>query len=211
MTKEIKHKITPEKAEKKLDQKIEKVLNQELNSDLDEKIKEIVDQKLEEKIGNEVEEHLTEQMTVEPTVEPTMETDVQDEPKKANPFVKELTEFKTNFHLCWRGSCRIVSLLTIPLYLLIAIALLFCHFTQKCNASNGNIALTILFIIVAIATISLILSLFSAYPKTALIFWIILDVPLLVIVFIFSAQYIGLIILSLLITLRIIQISRGGY
>jgi hypothetical protein len=207
MAKEIKHKITPEKTEKKLDQKIEKVIDQELDSDLDEKIKEIVDQKLEEKINSEVEEHLTEQTPTEPVT-----TEISEEPKKkVNSLINEIAEFKSNFHLCWRGSCRIVSLLTVPLYLMIAITLIYCHFTQKCNAPNGNIALITLFIIVGVATVSLILSFFSAYPKTALIFWILIDVPLLIIVFIFSAQYIALIILSLIITLRIIQISRGEY
>lgn len=210
MAREIKHKITPERVNKKLDQKIEKILDQELDSDMDEKIKEIVDRKIEEKLNEEVSQHISEQVPID---EPAIPEEVQNEPepKKINSILDGIQEFKSNFHLCWRGSCRIISIMTIPVYLLIALSLLACHFTHKCNAPQGSAAIIILFLVLTLAVISFVLSFFSTYPKTALIFWIILDIPLLIIVFIFTAQYIGLIILSLLVTLRIIQLSRGGY
>jgi len=208
MAKEIKHNITPEKVEKKLDKKIEKILDQELDSNFDEKIKEIVDQKLDEKINEDVSQHISKQSFIDETGSPA---ETQEKPPKVNFLAQELREFKTNFHLCWRGSCRIISIMTVPLYLLIILSLLACHFAQKCNTTHGTTALVALFFILAVVTVSLILSFFSSYPKTALIFWIILDIPLLIIIFVFTAQYIGLIILSLLVTLRIIQLSRGEY
>ena len=206
MPKEKENKEPKEKIETKIDQKIDEALKEKVDSELNNKIKEIVDKKLEEKIKKTIERKVEEKATL------PEEKEVEAAPEKISPFVRTTKEFRENFHLCWRGACRPISLIILLSYALISFILLYCRFVSQCGLTTINvISVVALYIIIAMVIISLLFSIFSKYPRTALIFWILLDIPLLIIVAFFAAKYIASIIIALIFVLRIIQTARREY
>lgn len=199
MPKENNNEEPKEKIEAKIDQKIDEALKEEVDSELNNKIKEIVDKKLEEKIKR----------TIERKVE---EKEAEAALEKVSPFVRITKEFRENFHLCWRGACRPISLIILLSYALISFIFIYCRLGNRCGLTETSIvSVIVLYIVIAMVIISLLLSIFSKYPRTALIFWILLDIPLLVIVAFFAVKYIAFIIITLIFVLRIIQTARREY
>lgn len=170
-------------------------------------IEELVGKKVDEKIESIKEK--TELAQTELIEEPVVEEPIS--PKKTQIIIRAISEFRSNFHLCWKGSCRIISWITVPAYLALIILLLYCHSGHKCAMQNSTMTAVVFLTMVLLVATCLLLSIFSKYPKTALIFWILIDIPLIILVLIFTSQFIGLLIVALILLLRIFQYLGQGY
>jgi hypothetical protein len=216
MTKrEEKEKKLEEEINKKLDEKIDEVLEEGLGPEFDKIVKSKVQEKLREKVGQDVDLKLEQKAKDLAKTENGRSAEEKEELKvseNASPISKIFSEFKADFHLCWKGSCRTISLITLIGYFFIAFLLIGCHFSNICGfASKTTISAAIFLALIILVATSLVISVFSKYPRTALVFWVLLDIPLLILVLIFTAQFVALIIILIVLLMRFIQVLRGEY
>lgn len=194
-----------QKKELNLDQKIDQLIEKEISADLTEKVdaeierqvKEKVGEKLENKIGKKIELILPEK------------GEVQAEPPTParNILLSVITEFKTSFFICWKGACRNISIVMLVSYIAIISLLIICNATNSCQ--NSWLLAAIIGITVLMSIVSLFLSIVSRYPRTAMIFWILLDIPLFLLIIFLATKLIGLAIIGLVLLVRLIQLYSG--
>lgn len=176
----------------------EKLLNDET---IKQKIEAEIDMDLDEIISNEVKEVLKKE--VEGKAE---------EPENVDAYKKPLVAFRKYFRLCWQGVCRPISLVMLIAYAIIAILMLSCLIfnieglclSQSILGAGAYIA----YVAIAAFIISIILSFISSSSRTALVFSLLLSLPFVILLFATTIQYLGLVLIALVIFNLIIQSTR---
>lgn len=188
--------------DKKINDKIEQEIQADLGGKIDAEIERQVQEKVGQKLGSKIEQRIE-------TILPEKQ-EVQSKPTPGrNKFIEIVSEFKSSFHLCWKGTCRRISILMLVTYLLILAILLFCNLTNYCSKGFLGAPIYILAIAIVIAVISIFLTMSSRYPRTALILWIILDIPIIILIVYLAAGLLGLAMISLIVLVRLSQIMTS--
>lgn len=186
-----------------LDKKINQKIEQEIQADLSEKIDAEIERRVKERVGKKLENKIVQRIE---TIMPEKE-EIQSKPTPArNKLIEFVSEFKASFHLCWKGTCRRISFLMLFSYILIIAVLLFCKVTTFCPQGFLGAPFYILLIALGIGVISIFLTMTSRYPQTALIFWILLDLPVIILIIYLSANLLGLALIGLILIVRLSQI-----
>lgn len=188
---------------KEIDQEIEvgieahtknlnRIIGPEIDKKIDEIVKQQVDKKTSEVLGGKRKVAVPE--------------------KVSKPVSERLAQVSSvgSISECLSGYCKIVLFVSIACYLLIGIALFSCSIFDLfyCSAGPFSGSLAVMAIAIIGLAINFIISLVSSNPRPSLLFSIILDIPLLIAILIFSFSYIGMFIIFFIILIRFIQNGR---
>jgi len=197
----------PEKIQKKIDDRVEleveKIfsrLDQEIAEEVNKDAEEIIKQEIKKRVQNEVLSEIGDK-----SIAPLVSNPPQSRISQSYSLVK------SSFQVCWLGVCRSIMIIFVIVYALIIGLMLTCTY------SNASICLTrgysgaMIYIVAGVliaSLVSVVFSLFAPNPKFVLLFGLILDLPIIILVLFMVAQYIGLVIIALVILARIIQGTR---
>lgn len=192
--------------------------NKKIEEGLEKKIDELIDKKIEEKISEEVEQKVRERFKdYETVVDKEVEKELRAklEKGKTEEETKNIStpilDFQRSFHFCWKGVCHQITWVLLVTYALLIILIFSCLiFKIGACGTQGLVAiapLTMAIIIVASIT-SILLLFYSSYQKTGFIYWLILNIPIIILIFIITSKVIGFLVIALIVFYRLISVSR---
>ncbi len=192
--------------DKIIQQRVKEKISQ--NPQLQEKIDMEVDRDLDTLIEEEVKTVLGQEIE-KPEVE---EASNKEDPAEFSSPVGTIKGFRKYFKFCWKGVCRPISWVLIAAYVAIIGLMLTCLIFNPAGIclNQGILGAGPYFIYISLFAflVAIIMSFLSPYSRTALVFSILLSIPLVIILLITSAVYIGLILIGLVLFNLIIQNMR---
>jgi hypothetical protein len=186
-------------AQDEIDKRIEEKIQEKLQ-------KGEIDRKIEDEITKDIEKDI--RARVQQRVGQVIGVNQQPQRSRWNNFMAALVNFRSTFRFCWQGVCRRISFVYIFFYILTILLVVLCRIPGMPLCFQGGSGPLVIIIAVAVLSISFLISIFSSDPRTALVYTILLGIPILVLAFISSIQYIGLIIVGsalLIFLIRFIQ------
>jgi hypothetical protein len=174
---------------------LDKIIGPEIDKQLSEVVKKRVDQKTEEVLGRRK--------------PPVILQEITRSRANYNQIIK-ITSF-AGISECSSGYCRIVFFVSLACYILIAFVLFSCSFFASfycISVGPFSGSLAVMAIAVVGLVINFIISLISVNPRPPLLFSIIMDIPLLIALLVFSFSYIAMFIIFFVIFIRFIQDAR---
>ena len=182
----------------KVNQKIENV-DPEIEKEIDAEINKVFAEEIKQRVKSEIEQRIGNQVTEEQTPNPR---------QLANSISLPVVEFRQNISRCLRGVCRYTAFILLAADILAALIYFGCRFLGSlsfCNAGTFSSQTSVILISAIAVFISVIISFISSYSRTSLILDFFLAIPLLIILSIYTLQYIGLLVIALVIFARMSQ------
>lgn len=184
-----------------------------LKTEIDEEIKKKLEEKIKQKVDQKVEEKLQTDKNIDKEIDSEVNQLIQDEIilEDLEPIKKPILGIRKAIAICWKGACRYITWVMIISYLISAILIGVCAINLGGICSQGIISSApySLFIVLISGVISILLSIYSSYTRTAFLYWLVLNIPFFILLIIFTAKYIGLFLIGIIFVLWLTQRTRG--
>lgn len=144
--------------------------------------------------------------------QPPEPTKIEVKPVEATKSAVKKTEtysqtFKTFFNTCWAGICKYITYLMVAFYILLAgIIVYFMFFNLVSYPTLSGFWITLIIIAEVLA---FGLSIFSAMAKVSFIFWLLLNIPLIILLIVLAIYYFPLVILALIFLITTVRIRNN--
>ncbi|MFA5927271.1 MAG: hypothetical protein WCT32_04265 [Patescibacteria group bacterium] len=191
-----------EQHEKELVEEIETEIDKELDQEIERDVKDAVSRDVKEVIREKVEERLAERGISTGSVE------------SQSKMRHSIGKYRHELAICWSGTCRYIAAITAVTYLIISGLIVGCRYLDLGFCLNRSFTGGVPYIaIVAVAGLisAFGIALLSVQPRIALIFLMIMSIPMLFLFLALIVQYVGAIIAGAIVLYLVLQFFTRRY
>ena len=114
--------------------------------------------------------------------------------------------FKSFFGTCWKGICKYMTYIMIAFYVLLTGTIIYYNLSDLSSLVDLPRILIVLIVIAEIAALGL--SIFSNLAKVSFPYWVLLNIPLIMLIIVLAIQYYPIIILGLIFLTTTIRVKQ---